>query len=455
MKPFWMLLLALAACPSPQDPDDDDSADDDDDSADDDDSQDDDDATADDDDSTPDWRDDAFCDTDGVTVTPEGAGFRVTTDEYDLYAEVELEEAEVMGAMLAAAYDAFSAWFGATAPPSLEVELWATEAAWANSIAADGLDVPWGAGGLYHSASQTAYLWRQPTRYYTRQLLLHEVGHQFHYLARTGNQGIPGWYAEGVAEFISRHDWDGACLQLGVRPLVSQADLPEAAQSFVNQQGFPLGDLLDDTGVGGRPLQHQLFRYFEAQHPADWQAFKDLMDAHPQDPRAEFEAIFGPADALEATLEEHVAADQEPLDLVYSDWSHIHPHAVEGWSQYLTIARMKQDPSWFTASFAPVSSPFGAGVLLAWESNDNYLALIVADNGNLWTFDMVDGSATWWDQGIGPGGPVYTFDVTWDDPEVTVQINDQTWTDTLSNPPAAGVVVNGATMLFEHIAWTD
>ena len=50
-------------------------------------------------------------------------------------------------------------------------------------------------------------------------LLLHELVHQWQDAVET-NGGLPVWYVEGLAEGLSRHHWDGACLQLRVRPLL-------------------------------------------------------------------------------------------------------------------------------------------------------------------------------------------------------------------------------------------
>ena len=76
-------------------------------------------------------------------------------------------------------------------------------------LLAAGVQPP-AAGGYYHPSGRTAYAWRQPTIYFTRCLILHEATHQFHYLARTSNSvSLAFWYAEGLAEFLSRHYWDG------------------------------------------------------------------------------------------------------------------------------------------------------------------------------------------------------------------------------------------------------
>lgn len=429
-----LLALLLSGCPTSELPDDDLSDDDD---------------TADDD-----WRTAAACGPDGVAVTPDGLGFAVTTDEYSLYAEVSEVEAEALGAMLATAYDLFAAYFGAAAAPTLRIELYADEAAWGAAIEADGLEPPWGAGGVYMSSTQVAYLYVQPTRYFTRMLTLHEAAHQFHFLSRPAAGGVPGWYAEGVAEFLQRHHWDGDCLALGVVPLLTQGDSPEAALTWTDTNGFPLGDILDGVATEGRPVQQALFQFFETEHPADWRTFRDAMDSGGADARVEFETVFGPADDYEASMLDHIVDDQQPMSPVFMEWSHRHPASVEAWSEYFTVARLKEPPARLQATFAAPAEAFSGGLLLGWDSYDDWLALVVSADGHLWTFDVQDGAATWWDQGAAPppsadGG--YDFVLTHD--PLSVGVNGQAWSGAMSVEPAGGLAINGTALRFEDIAW--
>jgi len=435
MRPLLLLLgLCLVAC-STEGPDDDDVSDDDD-------------ATDDDD-----WRAGASCDTAGVSVSAEGSGFRVTTDEYSMYVEVSEAEAEAMGAILAAAFDAFEGFFTQPAGPlPMQVELYATEAAWGAAIEADGLAPPWGAGGLFHTATGKAYLFVQPTRYFTRMLLLHEVAHQFHAFARTGGAS-PGWYAEGTAEYLSRHHWDGACLALGIRPLLTEEDRPAAALDWTAVNGFPLGDILDGVAAG-RPEQLTVFRYFEAATPDAWQSFKDVMDTNPVDPRGEFEALFGPTADYEQPILDHLAADQEPMTPIFLEWSHIEPAAVEGWSPYFSLARVKGAPSRFEATFTPRSDDWAGGVVVGWDSYDDWLALVASSDGRLWTFDVQAGDAVWWDQGAAPEpNPDGSYTVVLTHDPLLVEINGQPWSTPTSLTPTAGPALDNATLLFEDLSW--
>lgn len=56
----------------------------------------------------------------------------------------------------------------------------------------------------------------QPSDFYRRELMLHEGTHAFmaRYLGGLG----PPWYAEGMAEYLGTHKWDGGKLTLGYNP---------------------------------------------------------------------------------------------------------------------------------------------------------------------------------------------------------------------------------------------
>lgn len=60
------------------------------------------------------------------------------------------------------------------------------------------------------------FLLNQPSSYYTRHLLLHEVVHAlaFHLFGGAG----PPWFMEGTAEYLATHRWTGQSLQVGVIP---------------------------------------------------------------------------------------------------------------------------------------------------------------------------------------------------------------------------------------------
>ena len=85
--------------------------------------------------------------------------------------------------------------------------------------------MPVGHDQFPHGLSMGYEVWlhEQPSDYYRRHLLLHEVTHSL-MSTLLGGCG-PGWYMEGVAEMLGTHDWDaaGGALKLGVMPASREA----------------------------------------------------------------------------------------------------------------------------------------------------------------------------------------------------------------------------------------
>lgn len=85
---------------------------------------------------------------------------------------------------------------------------------------------PFIAAGLYpadlpdfpngYSVGSVLWVYRQPSAYYLRHLLLHEGTHAF-MLRWLGGAGPP-WYMEGMAEYLATHRWQDGQLTLAVLP---------------------------------------------------------------------------------------------------------------------------------------------------------------------------------------------------------------------------------------------
>ena len=160
------------------------------------------------------------CGTPAVSLVASGAGFVATTTHYTLHLDgFDAAEAENLAILAELATEGFAASFGAATAGPLEAFVAADQAGFQAQLAADGLGPVEGAGGYYEPSNGRAYLYRQPPAYCSRVLLLHELVHQWQDAVET-NGGLPVWYVEGLAEGLSRHHWDGACLQLRVRPLL-------------------------------------------------------------------------------------------------------------------------------------------------------------------------------------------------------------------------------------------
>ncbi len=140
-----------------------------------------------------------FCSSPQVEADNEDPTLWETT-HYRLHLPgVPAEEATEIARLAERAFPAFAAFFGAE-PSSLPLEAWLDldAAAFQARLAEHGIPGVPEAGGWFEPGVG-AFLFTQPTAYYTRVLFLHELTHQFHHA--TSVQGaFPFWYSEGLAE---------------------------------------------------------------------------------------------------------------------------------------------------------------------------------------------------------------------------------------------------------------
>ncbi len=198
-----------------------------------------------------------------VAVVDEGTRVVATTVHYRLEAEADAARASEWARLLEASYaQQITIFDGALTPASLplRVKVFRDAASFRAGLSADGIGAVGEAGGYYEPSNETAYLAVQPTRYYTQVLLVHEAVHQIHDLTRAA-PSLPFWYIEGIAEALSRHDWDGRCARLATRPLLSQEDTPLAARTELASGGPSLADVVSGAivaltpgGANGLPL---------------------------------------------------------------------------------------------------------------------------------------------------------------------------------------------------------
>jgi hypothetical protein len=66
------------------------------------------------------------------------------------------------------------------------------------------------------SRGSQVWLFDQPSDYYRRHLLIHELAHAF--MNRWLGGAGPPWYMEGMAELLGTHRWEGGKLELGYLP---------------------------------------------------------------------------------------------------------------------------------------------------------------------------------------------------------------------------------------------
>lgn len=404
--------------------------------------------------SQPQEEDTLHCASSG-TPAPYNNGWIVEGEHYSLYSETSQEEAEIMSKMIESSFSAMEEWFHSSPPSTtqLVVEVYQTETAWANAIAFDGLDIPYGAGGYYHPTTQKAYLYVQPTRYYTRQLLIHEVIHQFHDLIRTSDRALPGWYVEGIAEYMSMYDWDGSCIQLGRLPLITQEDMPQRA--LQESSTLSLREHFQENDSVSRPLEWAMFRYFDIHHAEQWDDFRYEMDEGEMDATSIFESLFDESlEDFEAPILSWLEEEQQSFIATYLEWSHIDSQNVEGWSDFFSIAPLKTTTHEFSVHVSSLSPSWAGGILLSFNDTDNWSALVVNEEGTLQTFEVTQGEALWWDKGaVQQSENGYSYVVYPEVDQVRTLINGEEKIIPISFEPATGLALNASHIRFSDIAW--
>ncbi len=317
----------------------------------------------------------------------------VRTEHYAVHAEAAAEAAAEMGRVLEAGWRELAGHLG-TEPKlpkgeRLVVRFFRDRAGWARAIEKDGGDVPKSAGGLYWPPSRTAYLYRQPTRLFTRTLLLHEATHQFHYLARTRNR-TPGatWYTEGVAEHLSWHFWDGKDLRMGVVPPVSLSDYPAKALAEVRADGFDLRAVVEAKTPASRPVAWALVRFLATGEDgaplARYAAFARKLDAGGA-PGPLFRKSFGRAEKIRARLVAWLERNQAPFAQVFNEWQGIGPGRFRGFAGVVSACRLKSPSVSLEATLEVPEDATGwkGGLLLNHSGPADYTTALLDATGTL------------------------------------------------------------------------
>lgn len=376
-----------------------------------------------------------FCGEGTMDVVSTSAGAEIETEHYRLHfdAAVDVNEAMNAAALAEAAYAAMTDYFGAE-PPDLPLEAgWYGDfAAFQAAIEADGTAAP-AAGGYYWPGASTAYMYTQPTIYYSRVLFLHELVHQFHFLARTGNTSRAAWYAEGLAEYLSRHDWEDACVRLGRLPMLTWEDAPAEALA----EGSYTFDGESDLS---RPWAWATTKYLQDEEPAAFDAFRDSYDSDSSTLLSDYVDIADTVAAVEAWLPLH----QEPMKPIYYDWVHVSDGVVWGEGPYFSMAISKQTDSFAASHAAPIGY---AGIVAAYNDSSNYSAWLVGADGGLWTFVAIEGAATWWYMDAAPIADAFTWELS----GATVTVNGVSYEETSGFQPRGGIALYGDKVQFEDI----
>jgi hypothetical protein len=402
----------------------------------------------------------AVCASPEVTMVAEGAGYLATTEHYTLHiVGFDFDEAENLAALAETAWLGFAAFFGVEVSGPLEVYVDADADSFYATLARAGIGEPEGAGGYYDPGSGDAFLFRQPTVYYSRVLFLHELTHQYQDHAGAMS-GLPFWYVEGLAESLGRHHWDGECLELRSRPLLSWEDIAASAQAELDG-GAGVSALLSGQNAS-RPLAQELVRMLASQPQfvdgfSDWRA---AVAAGTTGSDAEsLAAAVGDADLLDDAMAEWVPNDQELMAPVYLDWVPIAGDGAWGFAGSSAAARVKLPVDQFSMVTEVPTGGANVGTVYGYDTatGDMEMAFLSAD-GSVSRFAVVGGAVTWDGYGIVNLDSVnLDSDVRWsqlagaDSTEVTIA--DQVVDLPRTLPAAGGLALYNANAVFKDLRW--
>lgn len=329
----------------------------------------------------------------------------LTGDHYTLHSDYPEAERKEALKVLEACWEPFEDFFG-KAPrlkkdERLHIWLFLNQRDWGEKIASDGGGIPTGAGGYYWPTSKAVYLWKQPTLYNTRQLLIHEAAHQFHYLACCNNTNPKDtWYIEGIAESISRHHWDGEKLTLMTIPMVSLADFPRRASELMGADDYDFDAFLRSDRASTRPEQWAVVRYLYLKEPKVWKRVAKKLDQGAS--AKKILRYLGKPKKLLANIREWLKTQQEPWVYLWNEWQSISDDGLLGYSSVTCAAKLRAKTDYLSATVTPEGERFKVGLLLHHTGGDDYTVAYVTDAGRFTVNRRADGGWTVLTKGDAP-----------------------------------------------------
>ncbi|MDC1141794.1 hypothetical protein OAU50_01775 [Planctomycetota bacterium] len=313
----------------------------------------------------------------------ESEHYRLVTDEWPDLAREYLR-------VLEAEWPLLVAFFGKQ--PELKdgnrlvVNYLSTQELWQQKLKEDNVAIPFGAGGYYTPQTSAVYFYTQPTVYNTRQLMIHEAMHQFHYLACCNNKNpADNWYIEGIVEHFSRHHWNDQTLQLGAIPLVTLANYPKKALDIFSQEDYSLATMIDSSRQSSRPEQWALVRYLktaeDGKHLKAWDKLRKKLDAGGTG-KDYFRKYLGDPSKLQPKIHKWLEDQQEPFVYLWNEWDPRAVNEVVGWGTVTSGIASRTDIDTISASVTPpTEGDWMGGVLLDYVSNEDYTVGHVRSNG--------------------------------------------------------------------------
>ena len=381
-----------------------------------------------------------------AVISADPAVTLAATEHYDVRAAGP--DAEEVGRMLESLHAELTRWFDASPEERLELEIFADREDYRQAILGDGQPFA-GGGGYYAPGTKKVYLYRQPSVYFTRQLILHEATHQFHLIVATENRmPTAAWYVEGLAEFFGMHCWNGSALECGVVPAVTLEDYPARALEAFDECGGDLGKIVSGRMPASRPLSWSLVHFLMHRDPHRFKALGKRLDRD-QAPLSAWHTVFGQiTPELAAEYRRWVAGHQQPWSVVWTAWQ-ARGETIEGDSHVVGIAVLKNTPRRLEAELELVDGNLKAGLVFGYRSPDDFHLLEVLAGGRAWIVRRSSGGwTTLVSEAVPPakGRPVVALGRRHD--RVTLLVNGEEF-HTLEAPGQVGLSVDGCRVRFD------
>lgn len=306
------------------------------------------------------------------------------TAHYDLF--IESLDIDEVAELVEQFHTQATAFFNGKSPAdtALAVSVFATRERFHAALKADGQPEVQ-AGGYYSPGRKKVYLFVQPSAYFTRQLLLHEIAHQFHFLVACENRGPKlGMYTEGIAEYLAMHDWDGKRLKIATIPSISLEDYPAAALThFTQTLNRNFIGMLDGSVRSDRPEAWAAVRFLWQEDPTRFREWCNRLDRH-EDPIEARRAVYGDED-FAASFEKWLTSHQQPWRIAAIAWQQ-RGEWIEGSSANNTvgIALLKDVPAKsFLIDMKPGAAPVMAGIVVNYRGADEYRLLQWSPGGSV------------------------------------------------------------------------
>ncbi len=370
----------------------------------------------------------------------------VTTEHYHVRSAGP--DAEMVGRMLEGLYGRLAEFFGNRPQGRLEVEIYASREAYREALDRDGLKHV-GGGGYYSPTTKKAYLFPQPSEYFTRQLILHEAAHQFHFLTATGNSAPrSAWYVEGLAEYFAMHNFDGDVLQTGVVPAITLEDYPSKAIAALQACDWDLEGIVAGRVKADRPLAWSLVHFLIQRRPAEFKQLAARLDRN-EEPTAAWEASLGRlTPEFVGQYRKWVEDHAQPWSIVWTSWQE-RGERIEGHSRVVGGCVLKETPRRLEAEMELLEGRLKAGLVFGYRSPQDFYMLQVFSHGWVWIVRRVDDQ---WETLVSEAVPKpqrrNVVALSRDENRVTLSVNGQE-VRTLEAPGRIGLNVDACRVWFD------